>query len=77
MLISKLCQLANKSSIPWLFIDFAGYKLNDKFNSSVEYSTGKSMLQNSAVSHTSKSKKTHIDAYWIAPRDAPETVQFL
>ncbi|XP_077189110.1 ferric-chelate reductase 1-like isoform X2 [Paroedura picta] len=34
-------------------------------------------VKNSAVSHTSKSKKTHIDAYWIAPRDAPETVQFL
>nr|XP_056701073.1 ferric-chelate reductase 1 [Euleptes europaea] len=34
-------------------------------------------VRNSAVSHTSKSKKTHIDAYWIAPRDAPETVQFL
>ncbi|XP_054835155.1 ferric-chelate reductase 1 [Eublepharis macularius] len=34
-------------------------------------------VKNSAVSHTSKSKKTHIDVYWIAPKDAPETVQFL
>ncbi|XP_062992306.1 ferric-chelate reductase 1 [Elgaria multicarinata webbii] len=33
--------------------------------------------KNSAVSHTSKSKKTHLDAYWIAPKDAPKRVQFL
>ncbi|XP_044288548.1 ferric-chelate reductase 1 isoform X2 [Varanus komodoensis] len=33
--------------------------------------------KNSAVSHTSKSKKTHLDAYWIAPRDAPKRIQFL
>ncbi|XP_053894288.1 putative ferric-chelate reductase 1 [Malaclemys terrapin pileata] len=35
------------------------------------------LVKNSAVSHTSKSKKTHVEAYWIAPTDAPEHVQFL
>ncbi|XP_067394490.1 ferric-chelate reductase 1-like [Emydura macquarii macquarii] len=34
-------------------------------------------VKNSAVSHTSKSKKKHVAAYWIAPTDAPEHVQFL
>ncbi|KAL7984916.1 hypothetical protein Chor_003486 [Crotalus horridus] len=34
-------------------------------------------VKNSAVSHTSKSKKNHMDAYWIAPRDAPKKIQFL
>ncbi|XP_034293142.1 ferric-chelate reductase 1-like [Pantherophis guttatus] len=34
-------------------------------------------VKNSAVSHTSKSKKDHMDAYWIAPRDAPKNIQFL
>ncbi|KAG8132648.1 hypothetical protein E2320_010488 [Naja naja] len=34
-------------------------------------------IKNSAVSHTSASKKSHMDAYWIAPRDAPKNVQFL
>ncbi|XP_034979757.2 ferric-chelate reductase 1 [Zootoca vivipara] len=34
-------------------------------------------VKNSAVSHTSKSKKSHLDAYWIAPRDAPKRIQFL
>ncbi|XP_066479467.1 ferric-chelate reductase 1-like [Tiliqua scincoides] len=34
-------------------------------------------VKNSAVSHTSKSKKTHLDAFWIAPRDAPKRIQFL
>uniref|UniRef100_A0A670YAZ7 Ferric chelate reductase 1 n=1 Tax=Pseudonaja textilis TaxID=8673 RepID=A0A670YAZ7_PSETE len=34
-------------------------------------------VKNSAVSHTSDSKKNHMDAYWIAPRDAPKNVQFL
>ncbi|XP_013928973.1 PREDICTED: ferric-chelate reductase 1, partial [Thamnophis sirtalis] len=34
-------------------------------------------VKNSAVSHTSKSKKNHMDAYWIAPSDAPKKVQFL
>ncbi|XP_061489677.1 ferric-chelate reductase 1-like isoform X2 [Rhineura floridana] len=33
--------------------------------------------KNSAVSHRSKSKKTHLDAYWIAPRNAPKRIQFL
>ncbi|NXC67757.1 FRRS1 reductase, partial [Anhinga anhinga] len=33
--------------------------------------------KNSAVSHTSKMKKKHIKAYWIAPGDAPKRVQFL
>ncbi|KAM6454405.1 ferric-chelate reductase 1 isoform 2-T2 [Liasis olivaceus] len=34
-------------------------------------------VKNSAVSHTSKSKKNHLDAYWVAPRDAPKKIQFL
>ncbi|XP_042321648.1 ferric-chelate reductase 1-like isoform X2 [Sceloporus undulatus] len=34
-------------------------------------------VKKSAVSHTSKSKKTHLDAYWISPRDAPKRIQFL
>ncbi|XP_070602667.1 ferric-chelate reductase 1-like isoform X2 [Erythrolamprus reginae] len=34
-------------------------------------------VKNSAVSHTSQSKKDHMDAYWIAPRDAPKRIQFL
>uniref|UniRef100_A0A8C8R6P2 Ferric chelate reductase 1 n=1 Tax=Pelusios castaneus TaxID=367368 RepID=A0A8C8R6P2_9SAUR len=34
-------------------------------------------VKNSAVSHTSKSKKKQVVAYWIAPTDAPEHVQFL
>ncbi|XP_039208202.1 ferric-chelate reductase 1-like isoform X1 [Crotalus tigris] len=34
-------------------------------------------VKNSAVSHTSESKKNHMDAYWIAPRDAPKKIQFL
>ncbi|XP_054240623.1 ferric-chelate reductase 1 isoform X2 [Indicator indicator] len=33
--------------------------------------------KNSAVSHTSKTKKKHIRVYWIAPGDAPNRVQFL
>ncbi|XP_073213046.1 putative ferric-chelate reductase 1 isoform X2 [Lepidochelys kempii] len=35
------------------------------------------LTKNSAVSHTSKSKKKHVEAYWVAPTDAPEHVQFL
>ncbi|KAM9128937.1 putative ferric-chelate reductase 1 isoform 2-T2 [Pangshura tecta] len=35
------------------------------------------LVKNSAVSHTSKSKKTHVEAYWVAPTDAPKHVQFL
>ncbi|XP_075792714.1 putative ferric-chelate reductase 1 isoform X1 [Pelodiscus sinensis] len=34
-------------------------------------------VKNSAVSHTSKSKKNHVEAYWVSPTDAPEHVQFL
>uniref|UniRef100_A0A8D0GTK5 Ferric chelate reductase 1 n=1 Tax=Sphenodon punctatus TaxID=8508 RepID=A0A8D0GTK5_SPHPU len=34
-------------------------------------------VKNSAVSHTSKSKKTQVEAYWIAPEDAPKHVQLL
>ncbi|KAH0618415.1 hypothetical protein JD844_017592 [Phrynosoma platyrhinos] len=34
-------------------------------------------IKKSAVSHTSKSKKTHLEAYWISPRDAPKRIQFL
>lgn len=34
-------------------------------------------VKNSAVSHTSKSKKTHLEAYWIAPRNIPKRIQFL
>nr|XP_060629917.1 ferric-chelate reductase 1 isoform X1 [Anolis sagrei ordinatus] len=34
-------------------------------------------VKKSAVSHTSKSKKTHLDVYWISPRDAPKRIQFL
>ncbi|NXF89432.1 FRRS1 reductase, partial [Eubucco bourcierii] len=33
--------------------------------------------KNSAVSHTSKRKKTQLKVYWIAPGDAPNHVQFL
>ncbi|XP_030135104.4 ferric-chelate reductase 1 [Taeniopygia guttata] len=33
--------------------------------------------KNSAVSHTSKSKKKDIKVYWIAPENAPKHVQFL
>ncbi|XP_074923921.1 ferric-chelate reductase 1 isoform X3 [Chelonoidis abingdonii] len=35
------------------------------------------LVKNSAVSHTSKSKKTNVEAYWVAPTDVPEHVQFL
>ncbi|KAJ7332499.1 hypothetical protein JRQ81_014679 [Phrynocephalus forsythii] len=34
-------------------------------------------VKNSAVSHTSKSKKTYMNTYWIAPRDSPKSIQFL
>ncbi|NXK88664.1 FRRS1 reductase, partial [Formicarius rufipectus] len=33
--------------------------------------------KNSAVSHTSKTKKKHMKVYWIAPGGAPKHVQFL
>ncbi|XP_053550016.1 putative ferric-chelate reductase 1 isoform X3 [Bombina bombina] len=34
-------------------------------------------VQNSAVSHTSKRKKTEVSFYWIAPANSPQHVQFL
>ncbi|KYO19550.1 putative ferric-chelate reductase 1 [Alligator mississippiensis] len=34
-------------------------------------------VKNSAVSHTHKSKKNHLEAYWIASPNAPKHVQFL
>uniref|UniRef100_A0ABM5G8R8 Ferric-chelate reductase 1 isoform X1 n=1 Tax=Pogona vitticeps TaxID=103695 RepID=A0ABM5G8R8_9SAUR len=34
-------------------------------------------VKNSAVSHTSKAKKTQVDAYWIAPQNSPKRIQFL
>ncbi|XP_069088244.1 ferric-chelate reductase 1 isoform X1 [Pleurodeles waltl] len=34
-------------------------------------------VQDSAVSHTSKSRKTQIEVYWNAPSNAPQHIQFL
>ncbi|NXG48956.1 FRRS1 reductase, partial [Psilopogon haemacephalus] len=36
-----------------------------------------SPTKNSAVSHTSKTKKRQIKVYWLAPGDAPNHIQFL
>ncbi|XP_064003388.1 ferric-chelate reductase 1 isoform X2 [Pogoniulus pusillus] len=36
-----------------------------------------SHTKNSAVSHTSKTKKKQMKVYWIAPADAPNRIQFL